>query len=132
VSDEKQAVMEALSALGAAFMARDSAAFEEVCTPDFVFIGSTEGEEAIGRGGAVAEMFAAIEGRSEGVSFKLDWDSVDVDVAGDTAFVMCFGTATFETRFRLLRSRYRLTGILKRSGDRWLWHLHHGSEPLPW
>lgn len=25
---------------------------------------------------------------------------------------------------------YRVTAVLVRRGDRWLWHTHHGSEPM--
>jgi ketosteroid isomerase-like protein len=132
MGDEKQAVMEALGELGAAFVSRDLAAFERVCTPDPVFIGSTEGEEAVGRGEAITAMWDAIASRAQGVSFKLEWESVEVEVVGDLALMVGFGTATFGTPFRTVTNRYRVTGVLKRSGERWLWRMHHGSEPLPW
>jgi ketosteroid isomerase-like protein len=132
MADDKEAVLEAIRALGPAFVGKDLAAFEKLCTPDVVFIGSTEGEEAIGHGDAITAMWSAIEGRSEDVKFRLEWDSVDVNFVGDTAFVVGLGFATFETRFRTSRNRYRLTGVLQRSGPDWLWRVHHGSEPLPW
>lgn len=129
---EKEAVLEALNALGAAFGRRDAAAFEDTCTNDFLFIGSTEGEEVSGRGDGTKAMFDAIACRSEGARFKLEWESVDVNVEGDLAFLAALGTATFETKYRTTSSRYRLTGILERSGEKWLWRVHHGSEPAPW
>jgi ketosteroid isomerase-like protein len=130
--DVKDSVMEAIRGLGAAFVTRDLAAFEALCTEDVVFIGSTEGEEAIGHGEAITRMWDAIGSRSEGVTFKLDWESVDVDVIGDLALVTGLGTATFGTPFRTAINRFRLTGVLQRSGDKWLWRVQHGSEPLPW
>lgn len=131
MADDKDGIMEALNALGAAFGRRDVAAFEATCTKDFLFIGSTEGEEVAGRGGTKA-MFDAIACRSEGARFKLVWESVDVNVDGDTAHLAALGTASFETKYRATTSRYRLTGVLQRSGERWLWRVHHGSEPAPW
>ena len=131
-AEDRQAVMEVVDALGAAFGRRDIAAFNDVCTSDVVFIGSTEGEEALGRGKPIEAMWEAIAGRSQGARFQLTWESVDVEVVGDTAFICGFGVATFETIFRTSRNRYRLTGVLQRSGSRWLWRVHHGSEPLPW
>ena len=131
-ADEKEAVLGALTELYAAFGRRDPAGWEAVCTPDYVFLGTTEGEEAIGHGPAIGDMFAAIAGRSVGAKFKTEWDSLDVEVTGDVALLTGLGTATYETPFRMSRTRYRLTGVLERRNGKWLWRLHHGSEPAPW
>jgi uncharacterized protein (TIGR02246 family) len=130
--DDKEAVLDALRAINDAFGKRDLAAFERVCEPDVVWIGSTEGEEVVGRGESITTMWEAIAGRSEGVRFKLDWESVDVEVRGESALLTAFGEATFQTRYRTSISRFRLTGVLQRSAGRWRWRVYHASEPLPW
>ena len=96
-----------------------------------VFIGSGEGEEAVGRD-AIVGMLAAIAPKAEGAEFTLLWDSVDVDVGGDVALLVAWGTGTVVTPRRTATMRYRLAGVLLRSDGRWLWRIHHGSEPAAW
>jgi uncharacterized protein (TIGR02246 family) len=130
-SDDKAAVMAALDGIHAAFGKRDPAAFKALSLPDFVFIGSTEGEEAIGPD-AIPAMFKAIVGSLAGAKFAVEWESLETEVIGDVALITGLGKATYETQYRLARNRYRLTGLLRRSSGKWLWRLYHASEPLPW
>lgn len=97
----------------------------------FVFIGSGDGEEAIG-GDAIKPMFAALAPLLDGLDFSLSWDSVNVDVLGAVALLVAWGSATLISTTRNEQLRYRLTGVLVRSDDRWLWRLYHGSEPGSW
>ena len=54
------------------------------------------------------------------------------EVLGDVAVLYAWGPATLVTSRRHTSFRYRLTGVLVRDGERWLWRIHHGSEPGPW
>jgi hypothetical protein len=96
-----------------------------------VFIGSGDGEEAVGRA-AIGPMFAALASQLEGLEFSLAWDAVDIDVRRDLALLLGWGTAKLVTQHRDETFRYRLTGVLVRSEGRWLWRVHHGSEPGAW
>lgn len=129
--DSGAAVLDALTDLDAAFERRDLSAILDLCTSDVVFVGSGEGEEAIGREN-IEVMFAAIAERAEGVEFSLEWDSVDAEVFGDVALLTAWGMATLRSPRGDRRGRYRLTGVLLRGGGRWRWRVHHGSEPVTW
>jgi uncharacterized protein (TIGR02246 family) len=131
VVDDVQAVRDALAALDDAFERRDLESVLSLCTEDVVFIGSGEGEEALGRD-AIGPMFASLAVLLEGVQFSLSWESVDVDVLDDVALLLAFGSAKLVTQTRTDSLRYRLTGVLVRVGGRWLWRVHHGSEPGSW
>lgn len=102
-----------------------------LCTDDVLFIGSGDGEEAVGRD-AIGPMFKALAPQLEGLTFSLAWESVDVDVVGDVALLYARGSATLVTSRRRATFGYRLTGVLIRDGGRWLWRVHHGSEPGAW
>ena len=121
----------ALDALDDAFASGDLAAVRGLCTEDVVFIGSGDGEEATGRD-AIEPMLAELGRRVGPVAFSLAWESVDVEVLGEVALVVAWGEARLETANRDEAFRYRLTGVLVRSGERWLWRVHHGSEPGRW
>ena len=109
-------VRQALAALDDAFERQDLEAALALCTDDIVFIGSGEGEEAVGRD-AIGPMFAALAPHLDGVDFSV---------------LVAWGHAHLVTRRRSDTLRYRLTGVLVRGEDRWLWRVHHGSEPGSW
>ena len=77
-------------------------------------------------------MFAALTPDLEGMEFSLAWESVDIDVLGDFAVLYAWGPAKLVTSRRNTTFRYRLTGVLVRQNGRWLWRIHHGSEPGAW
>jgi uncharacterized protein (TIGR02246 family) len=132
VDADVEAVRAALIALDEAFQRRDLAAALALCTQDVVFIGSGEGEVAVGRE-AIAPMFAALAPHLEHLVFSLgEWESVDVDVLGDVAVLYATAPAELETPNRKASFRYRLTGVLVRHQGRWFWRVHHGSEPGAW
>jgi uncharacterized protein (TIGR02246 family) len=131
VGGDAEAVRDALTALDEAFERRDLRAALELCTEDVVFIGSGEGEEAVGRK-EIGPMFAALAPRLGSMEFSLAWESVQVEVLGDVAVLYAWGPATLVTSRRNASFRYRLTGVLVRDGGRWLWRVHHGSEPGAW
>lgn len=126
-----EAVRDALAALDSAFAEKNMDGVLALCTEDVVFIGSGKGEEAVGRE-AIGPMFAALAPHLEGLEFTLVWDAVNVDVRGDLALLLGWGTARLVTSHRNETFRYRLTGVLQRSDGRWLWRVHHGSEPGAW
>lgn len=128
---DEDAVRDALAALDAASARKDLGGLLDLCAEDVVFIGSGDGEEAVGRD-AIGPMFAALAPQLEGLDFSLVWDAVDVDVRGDVALLLGWGTAKLVTRHRDETFRYRLTGVLVRSDGRWLWRVYHGSEPGAW
>ena len=131
MSKKSDAVLAAFEALDDAFARHDLDAVLALCTEDVVFIGSGAGEEAIGRD-AIAPMFAALAPQLDGLQFSLKWDSVRVDVLGKVALLTAWGRARLVTPNRAETLRYRLTGVLVRVEGRWLWRVHHGSEPGTW
>ena len=84
MNSDAEAVRDALTALDEAFERRDLQAALDLCTEDVVFIGSGEGEEAVGRD-EIGPMFAALAPQLEGMEFSLAWESVEVDVLRDVA-----------------------------------------------
>ena len=131
MDDDAKAVRDALRALDEAFEQRDLQAALRMCTDDVVFIGSGEGEEAVGRD-AIGPMFSDLAPQLEGLQFSVAWEAVDVEVLGDVAVICGWGLATLVTSRRNANFRYRLTGVLVREDGRWLWRVHHGSEPGAW
>ncbi|MGL6278043.1 MAG: nuclear transport factor 2 family protein [Gaiella sp.] len=131
MESDRQAVRRALALLDDAFDRRDLEAVLQLCTEDVVFIGSGEGEEAVGRD-AIGPMFAALAPHLDGLTFSLEWESVDIDVLGEVALVSARGSAQLVTPGRDRAIRYRLTGVLVRTTGGWRWRIHHGSEPGAW
>jgi uncharacterized protein (TIGR02246 family) len=132
VDGETAGVRAALSALDEAFERRDLNAVMNLCTEDVVFIGSGEGEETVGRD-QIGPMFSALAPKLEGSEFTFGgWESVQVEILGDVALIYAWGPATLVTTRRDTSFRYRMTGVLVRDGSRWLWRVHHGSEPGSW
>jgi uncharacterized protein (TIGR02246 family) len=124
-------VLAAFRALDEAFARHDLDAVLDLCTEDVVFVGSGAGEEAVGRD-AISPMFAGLALQLDGLEFALEWDSVSVDVRGKIAVVTAWGRARLVTANRDETLRYRFTGVLVRVKKRWLWRVHHGSEPGSW
>ena len=131
MDDDAEAVRDALKALDEALEQRDLQAALRLCTEDVVFIGSGEGEEAVGRD-AIGPMFSALAPHLEGLEFSFAYEALDVHVLGDVAVIYASGPATLVTTRRNTTFRYRLTGVLVREDGRWLWRVHHGSEPGAW
>ncbi|MFN2197882.1 MAG: nuclear transport factor 2 family protein [Anaerolineales bacterium] len=94
---------------------------------DVLLVGSESGEIAKGRQELEA-FFARIFARE--TSFSWEWDRLEAAQAGDLAWFFAEGRVILTTSAVQRMTPYRISGVLKRRGDRWLWQLYHGSEPV--
>lgn len=69
MDNDATAVRDALTALDNAFARRDLQAALDLCMEDVVFVGSGQGEEAVGRD-EIGPMFAALAPQLEGMEFS--------------------------------------------------------------
>ena len=130
-STDEARVRQVIRQFDEALERRDLHAALAMCASGVVFIGSGEGEQAVGRE-AVVQMATALAEQAADVEFAVTDSTLDVSVHGDVAVVASFGTATLRSPRGDRTGPYRLTGVLLREGDTWKWRVHHGSEPLPW
>jgi ketosteroid isomerase-like protein len=91
---------------------------------DAMLIGSETGEVAVGPD-ALRSFFAELCARPYRVLFTLA--ERRVSASGNVAWVTGEGTYRLSTGGDSMP--YRLTGVLERRRDRWLWQLFTGSEP---
>jgi ketosteroid isomerase-like protein len=94
---------------------------------EVLLVGSDAGEVATGRQELEA-FFARIFARD--TTFSWEWDRIDVSHAGDLAWFFADGRVVLSTAKEQRRAPYRITGVLERHGERWLWRQYHGSEPV--
>ena len=93
---------------------------------DIVFIGSEAGETAIGPN-ALEIRLKAIFSRPESYSWEWKWRSVSA--AESVAWVTADAVVRAKGGERDLALPYRLTVVMEKRHDRWLWMQYHGSEP---
>lgn len=124
-ADRETAVRQAVERLGVLLFAKDAAIAEEFA-PDAVLAGSETGERADGRD-AVAKLFAGLMEKPRTVRWA--WDSLDVSVAGDLAWIFAEGNALLGQDDGERAFPYRLSGVLRFRDGTWRWQLFHGSEP---
>jgi ketosteroid isomerase-like protein len=94
---------------------------------DVLLIGSDYGEIAKGRQPLEA-FFARIFARE--VTFSWEWERIEASQAGDLAWFFAEGQVVLSTTQEQRKSPYRVSGVLERHGERWLWRQYHGSEPV--
>jgi ketosteroid isomerase-like protein len=94
---------------------------------EVLLVGSDAGEVATGSQELEA-FFARIFARD--TTFSWEWDRIDVSHAGDLAWFFADGRVVLSTAKEQRRTPYRITGVLERHGERWLWRQYHGSEPV--
>lgn len=94
---------------------------------DTLLIGSESGEIASGNR-ELAAFFARIFTRDS--IFSWEWDRIDISYAGDLAWFFADGRVVITNAKEQRKSAYRITGVLERHGERWLWRQYHGSEPV--
>lgn len=110
---------------------QDLASALALCSKDIVFVGSGEGEQAVGHE-AIIGMARTLAAQAADVEFTVTDSTLDVEVYGDVAVIASFGTANLRSPRGNRSGAYRLTGILVREEGLWKWRIHHGSEPLRW
>jgi ketosteroid isomerase-like protein len=96
-------------------------------TGDALLVGSDEGEIAIGKP-AIEAFFLRLFARD--AAFSWSDQRVEATRSGD---VLCFfadGLIRADGQGGSKTAPYRISGILKRSGESWLWSHDHGSEPV--
>ena len=133
-SPDEASVMECVRAFDDAFDSNDYETVATLCTEDFVFIGSGEGEECEGPRAVGPTMSSLMdEVGSRFVSWNLKFPEPQrVTIHGDTAIVVRRGRSELVMADSHRRTRYRLSGVLRRTPDGWKWWLFHGSEAQPW
>ncbi len=94
---------------------------------DILLIGSDAGEVARGNR-EVAAFFGRIFTRDS--TFSWEWDRIDISYTENTAWFFADGRVVISTENEPRKSPYRITGVLERQGERWLWRQYHGSEPV--
>jgi ketosteroid isomerase-like protein len=94
---------------------------------EVLLIGSESGEIARGKQELEA-FFTRIFARE--ASYSWEWEGIEVSQAGDLAWLFADGWAVLSTADGQRRAPYRITGVLERHGERWLWRQFHGSEPV--
>lgn len=94
---------------------------------DVLLVGSESGEIAKGRQHLEA-FFARIFARE--VTFSWEWERIEASQAGDLAWFFAEGWVVLSSLQGQRKSPYRVSGVLERHGERWLWRQYHGSEPV--
>ena len=123
-------VTAAAERLSAAFAARDvhAALACFVAEDDIGYVGSEEGENAVGRA-AVEELLNQLFARDEAYSWRVT--NAQVLAYGDTAYLFAEADGTVHADAGgTERFPYRICGVLERVGDRWQWRHCHGCEPV--
>jgi ketosteroid isomerase-like protein len=134
MASDDTGVLECVRAFDDALDRRDYDSAARLCTDDFMFIGSGEGEECEGpaaMGPTMRALLADVGPRIE--SWTLEFPHpYRVTVRGDTAIVVRIGQSELVMADSPRTTRYRLTGVLRRTSDGWKWWLFHGSEAQHW
>ena len=94
---------------------------------DVLLIGSDAGEVSAGRQ-ALEAFFDRIFAREN--TFSWEWDRLDVSHDDNLAWFFAEGRVVLTTAQEQRKAPYRISGVLQRQGERWLWRQYHGSEPV--
>jgi ketosteroid isomerase-like protein len=94
---------------------------------DVLLVGSDEGEIASGPQ-EIEEFFSRILARPSTFSWKSR--RIHVSQAGDIAWFFAEGQMIVESAEGQEQAPYRISGVLQRIGDQWLWRQVHGSNPV--
>jgi uncharacterized protein (TIGR02246 family) len=115
-----------LRRLGRMLFDRD-AGFADEFVEDGVLVGSEPGEIAQGRE-TIRKLVTGLFSRSS--RFIWDWRTVDIKVDGDIGWVFAEGELITSDGDGRAALPYRVSGVFGWNGQRWLWRLFHGSEPM--
>jgi ketosteroid isomerase-like protein len=121
----------AVRELSDAFAARDLPAALACFAPgdDVGYAGSERAETATGRA-ALTALLTGVFARDEAYSWRAT--SVTVHEFGASAYAYVFAEADGSVRTDAGGTdafAYRVSGLVERVGDRWLWRHCHGCEP---
>lgn len=94
---------------------------------DVLLVGSDAGEIATGPQ-EIEAFFTRIFARPPTFSWKSR--RIHVSQAGDIAWFFADGEMTVESAQGPEKAPYRISGVLERIGDQWLWRQYHGSNPV--
>jgi ketosteroid isomerase-like protein len=97
-----------------------------VFTDDALLVGSEPGEIAGGRA-QLQSFFERIFERPIRISWE--WDDIRASTSGEVCWLFAEGVVVLTADDRQIRAPYRLSGVLVRVHDKWLWRQFHGSEP---
>jgi ketosteroid isomerase-like protein len=126
--------MACVQGFDAALAKHDYQEAAKFCADDFCFIGSGEGEQGDGPealGPTMRSLLAEVGPRF--VSWEVEFSApYRVSVHGDVAVVVRVGDSELVLADSRRKTRYRLTGVLRRTPTGWKWWLFHGSEAQPW
>ncbi len=95
--------------------------------PDVTLVGSEAGEIAVGPG-ELRAFFQRIFARAG--TFRFEWRTCHVSAESDVAWFFADAVAHYSGPEGVASAPYRMTGVLTRRGDRWLFAQYHGSEPV--
>jgi ketosteroid isomerase-like protein len=93
---------------------------------EVLLIGSEAGEIASDRQ-ELETFFKRVFSRQ--AAFSWEWERIEISHAGDLAWFFAEGQVILTSAGERRRAPYRVSGILQRHGQRWLWRQYHGSEP---
>jgi ketosteroid isomerase-like protein len=94
---------------------------------DVLLVGSDAGEIATGPQ-EIEAFFTRIFARASTFSWKAR--CIEVSQAGDIAWFFAEGLMIVESAEGQEKAPYRISGVLERIGDQWLWRQYHGSNPV--
>jgi hypothetical protein len=93
----------------------------------YFWLAQMRGEIATGAQ-EIGEFFTRIFARTSTFSWKSR--RISVSQAGGIAWFFADGQMTVDSAEGQAKAPYRISGVLERIGDQWLWRQYHGSEPV--
>jgi ketosteroid isomerase-like protein len=127
-ADTRSAVEEVLQTFFDLVSTRSMRVLQEFAPGDDVLlIGSDAGEIATGPH-EIRAFFTRMFARAS--TFAWEARRIDVARAGNIAWFFADGQMTVKSKEGQEKGPYRITGVLERNGDLWLWRQYHGSEPV--
>lgn len=124
----RQQILDALERFNQLISTRKPHVLEDFASGDNVLlVGSEAGEVANGKK-EIKAFFTRIFARE--TTFSWEWDRIEVAHTGDLAWFFADGRVVLSTPQGQRKTPYRISGVLERHGERWLWRQYHGSEPV--
>ncbi len=126
----EDAILGLLSGFSANFTKQDVEGALGLFAPDaeVVMMGSEDWEMGVGREN-IRGVFKRLLSRRE--TYRWEWKWHMLAASGSVAWILAKGECHTRTGETETVSPYRLSSVFEKRGDRWLWVLFHGSEPMP-